>query len=80
MATLHEVLSAFSTATTISAPQMAGGLLTLCAGVGGVLVLAWLFQVGQEAVRGSIYHGPRALLLVIAAFVTLTIILGIFYD
>ncbi len=80
MASLADVLSAFHRATQIHAPNVAGGLLVVCAGVGGVLVLAWILQVGHEAARGTWYHAPQTLLLVIAAFLVLILVLGVFYD
>ena len=80
MATLNEVLSAFHDATQVSAPTLAGSLLTICAGLGGVLVLAWLFQVGRDAMRGSVYRATTALLLVVAAYFVLIVTLGVFYE
>lgn len=80
MASFADVLSAFQSATQIHAPNVAGGLLVVCAGVGGVLVLAWMLRVGHEAARGTLYHAPHALLLVIAAFLVLILVLGVFYD
>lgn len=79
MATLHEVLGAFSAATSLNAPHVAGALLTVCAGVGGVLVLAWVFQAGTDALRGGALHAPRLVLLSVAAFLVLLITLGVFY-
>ncbi len=80
MASFADVLSAFQSATQLNAPNVAGGLLVVCAGVGGVLILAWILQVGHEAARGKLYHAPQALLLVIAAFLVLMLVLGVFYD
>ena len=80
MASFADVLSAFHSATQIHAPNLAGGLLVVCAGVGGVLVLAWILQVGHEAARGTWYHAPPILLRVIAAFLVLLLVLGVFYD
>lgn len=79
MPTLADVLSAFSGATAVAAPNLAGALLVVCGGVGGVLVLAWVFQVGHEALRGSVLHAPRLLLLALAALFILIAILGVFY-
>lgn len=79
MAALDAVLGAFSAATHVAAPNLAGALLVACGGVGGVLVLAWIFQVGRDAVRGSVLHAPQALLLVLAAFSLLIATLGVFY-
>lgn len=80
MASWVDVLSAFRDATQIHAPNLAGGLLVVCAGVGGVLVLAWILRVGHDAARGTLYHAPQTLLLVIAAFLILLLVLGVFYD
>ena len=80
MASWAAVLSAFQSATHIHAPNVAGGLLVVCVGVGGVLVLAWMLQVGHEAARGQWYHAPQTLLRVIAAFLVLLLVLGVFYD
>ena len=80
MVALAEVLSAFAGATGLHALNFAGGLLITCAVLGGVLLLAWVFQVGREAVRGAFYHSPRVLMLVIAAFLVLIIVLGVFYS
>ena len=44
MVTLAEVLSAFAGATGLHALNFAGGLLITCAVLGGVLLLAWVFQ------------------------------------
>ena len=79
MVALAEVLSAFNGATGLSALNLAGGLLITCAGLGGLLLLAWVFRVGQEAMRGTFYHAPRVLMLVIAAFLVLIVTLGVFY-
>lgn len=80
MATLEAVLSAFHDATQVSAPTLAGSLLTICAGLGGALALAWLFQVGRDAMRGPVYRAPLTLLLVVAAFFILITALGVFYE
>ncbi len=80
MATLDEVLSAFHDATQVSAPTLAGSLLVICVGVGGVLVLAWVFQVGRDATRGAVYRAPLALMWVIAALFVLIATLGVFYQ
>ncbi len=80
MATLNEVLSAFHDATQVSAPTLAGSLLVICAGVGGLLVLAWVFQVGRDAMQGVVYRAPTALLWVIAALFFLIATLGVFYQ
>ncbi|MFZ1827657.1 MAG: hypothetical protein WAW42_02570 [Candidatus Competibacteraceae bacterium] len=80
MASFADVLSAFSDATHINAPNLAGGLLVVCVGVGGVLILAWVLQVGHDAARGALYRAPQTLLLVIAAFLVLLLVLGVFYD
>ena len=80
MATLNEVLTAFQGATQVSAPTLAGSLLVICAGVGGVLAVAWIFQVGREAVRGSLHRAPITLLLIIVAFIFLIGSIGVFYE
>ncbi len=79
MVSLGEVLGAFSAATHVSAPNLAGALWVVCGGVGGVLVLTWIFRVGQDAVRGSALHAPQALLLALAAFFLLIATVGVFY-
>lgn len=79
MATLNEVLAAFQGATQVSAPTLAGSLLVICTGVGGILALAWIFQVSREAVRGSLHRASMTLLFVIAAFIFLMISIGVFY-
>lgn len=79
MAALADVLSAFGDATQVSAPTLAGALLVISGGVGGILVLAWILQVSREATRGSVHRAPTVLLLVIAAFFVLIATLGVFY-
>ena len=80
MATLNDVLTAFQGATQVSAPTLAGSLLVICAGVGGVLAVAWVFQVSREAVRGSLHRAPITLLLIIVAFIFLIGSIGVFYE
>jgi len=79
MATLAEIQSAFQSATGVEATHLAGGLMALCAGFGAWLVLAWVFQVGSEALSGSLHHAPRALLWVIAALLFFVSTLGVLY-
>lgn len=78
-ASLSEVLTAFKAATPVEAPNFAGGLFAVSLAVGGVLVLAWLFQAGRNAGPGAFLQAPRVLLLVAAAFMTLLFTLGVFY-
>ena len=80
MATLNDVLTAFQGATQVSAPTLAGSLLVICAGVGGVLAVAWVFQVSREAVRGSLHRAPLTLLFIVAAFAILISAMGVFYQ
>ena len=80
MAALTEILSAFQSATGVEATHLAGGLMVLCAGFGAWLVLAWIFQVGFEAVRGSVDLAPRALLWVLAALLFFVSTLGVLYS
>ena len=80
MAALTEILSAFQSATGVEATHLAGGLMVLCAGFSAWLVLAWIFQVGFDAVRGSVDHTPRALLWVLAALIFLVSTLGVLYS
>ena len=80
MATLNDVLTAFQGATQVSAPTLAGSLLVICAGVGGILAVAWVFQVSREAVRGSLHRAPITLLLIIVAFIFLIGSIGVFYE
>lgn len=78
-ASLSEVLTAFKAATPVEAPNFAGGLFAVSLAVGGVLFLAWLFKAGSGAVSGSFLQVPRAVLLIVAAFVVLLLTLGVFY-
>ena len=80
MVALAEVLSAFAGATGLHALNLAGGLLITCAVLGGVLLLAWVFQVGREAVRGTFYHAPRVWMFINAAFLVLIVTLGVLYT
>ena len=78
---MNEVLSAFFAATQLRAPTLAGSLIAACVAVGTVLVLGWLLQVGSDAVRGGdSARAPQVLLLVVAAFVALVSVLGVFYQ
>ena len=79
MATLAEVLEAFQTATRTDPLHLAGGLLAICAGVGGVLALAWAFRAARAARLGAAADAPRVLLLSVMAFLVLLSTLGIFY-
>ncbi|MCP5451536.1 MAG: hypothetical protein H6972_13515 [Gammaproteobacteria bacterium] len=79
MATLTDIQSAFQSATGVEPAHLAGGLMALCAGFGAWLVLAWVFQVGSEALSGSLHHAPRALLWVIAALLFFVSTLGVLY-
>ena len=54
-----------------------GFLLTICAGVGGVLVLAWVFQVGRDATRGRLPR-PSRVDVGGSRFVCLIATLGVF--
>ena len=77
---LSEVLSVFAAATQLRAPTLAGSLIAVCVAVGTVLVLGWLLHVGSDVVRGGdAARAPRVLLLVVAAFVVLISVLGVFY-
>ena len=77
---MSEVLSVFAAATQLRAPALAGSLIAVCVAVGTVLVLGWLLQVGSDAVRGGdAARAPHVLLLVVAAFVVLVAVLGVFY-
>ena len=80
MATATEVMGAFSEATRVPATGLAGSLLVVCVGVGGLLLVAWVYRAGQEARRGSIPHAARMVLLVVAAFSVLFLTLGVFYK
>jgi hypothetical protein len=80
MAALTEIQSAFQSATGVEATHLAGGLMVLCAGFGAWLVLTWVFQVGFEALQGSFYHAPRALLWVLAALLFFVSTLGVVYS
>jgi len=78
---MSEVLSVFAAATHLRAPTLAGSLIAVCVAVGTVLVLGWLLQVGSDAVRGGdAARAPHVLLLVVAAFVALVSVLGVFYQ
>ena len=78
---MSEVLSVFAAATQLRAPTLAGSLIAVCVAVGTVLVLGWLLQVGSDAVRGGdAARAPHVLLLVVAAFVALVSVLGVFYQ
>ena len=77
---LNDVLSAFKEATPLEAPNVAGGLWVTSVALGGVLVLAWLFQAGRNAAPGGFLQAPRVWLLVVAAFITLLLTLGVFYQ
>jgi len=78
---MNEVLSAFFAATQLRAPAIAGSLIAVCVAVGTVLVLGWLLHVGLEAVRGGDFaRVPHVLLLVVAAFLVLVSVLGVFYS
>ena len=78
---MNEVLSAFFAATQLRAPALAGSLIAACVAVGTVLFLGWLLQVGSEVVRGGdSARAPQVLLLVVAAFVALVSVLGVFYQ
>ena len=78
---MSEVLSVFAAATQLRAPTLAGSLIAVCVAVGTVLVLGWLLQVGSDAVRGGdAARAPLVLLLVVAAFVALISVLGVFYQ
>ena len=78
---MSEVLSVFAAATQLRAPALAGSLIAVCVAVGTVLVLGWLLQVGSDAVRGGdSARAPLVLLLVVAAFVALISVLGVFYQ
>ena len=79
--TMSEVLRVFAAATHLRAPTLAGSLIAVCVAVGTVLVLGWLLQVGSDAVRGGdSARAPQVLLLVVAAFVVLVAVLGVFYQ
>ena len=78
---MNEVLSAFFAATHLRAPAIAGSLIAVCVAVGTVLVLGWLLHVGSDAVRGGDFaRAPHVLLLVVAAFLVLIAVLGVFYS
>ena len=78
---MSEGLSVFTAATQLRAPTLAGSLIAVCAAVGTVLVLGWLLHVGSDAVRGGDpARAPHVLLLVVAAFVVLLSVLGVFYQ
>lgn len=77
---MSDVLNVFTAATQLRAPTLAGSLIAVCAAVGTVLVLGWLLHVGSDAVRGGDpARAPQVLLLVVAAFVVLLSVLGVFY-
>jgi hypothetical protein len=79
--TMNDVLSAFFAATQLRAPAIAGSLIAVCVAVGTVLVLGWLLHVGSDAVRGGDFaRAPHVLLLVVAAFLVLVSVLGVFYS
>ena len=79
--TMSEVLRVFAAATHLRAPTLAGSLIAVCVAVGTLLVLGWLLQVGSDAVRGGdAARAPQVLLLVVAAFVALVAVLGVFYQ
>ena len=70
----HAVLYAKLASATASCLQR-------CVAVGTVLVLGWLLHVGSDAVRGGdSARAPQVLLLVVAAFVVLVAVLGVFYQ
>lgn len=78
---MSEVLRVFAAATHLRAPTLAGSLIAVCVAVGTVLVLGWLLHVGSEAVRsGDFARAPHVLLLVVAAFLVLVSVLGVFYS
>jgi hypothetical protein len=78
---MNEVLSAFFAATQLRAPAIAGSLIAVCVAVGTVLVLGWLLHVGSDVVRGGDFaRAPHVLLLVVAAFLVLVSVLGVFYS
>ena len=78
---MSEVLSVFAAATHLRAPTLAGSLIAVCVAVGTVLVLGWLLHVGSEVARGGdSARAPQVLLLVVAAFVALVAVLGVFYQ
>ena len=78
---MSEVLSVFAAATQLRAPTLAGSLIAVCVAVGTVLVLGWLLHVGSEVARGGdSARAPQVLLLVVAAFVALVAVLGVFYQ
>lgn len=77
---LTDVLAAFSAATGVHALNLAGILLLVCTGLGGVLTLAWVLHAGQEALRHGGLRAPRTVLFSVAAFLFLLIILGALYD
>ena len=78
---MSEVLSVFTAATQLRAPTLAGSLIAVCVAVGTVLVLGWLLHVGSDAVRGGDpARAPHVLLLIVAAFVVLVSVLGVFYQ
>ena len=79
--TMSEVLRVFAAATHLRAPTLAGSLIAVCVAVGTVLVLGWLLHVGSEVARGGdSARAPQVLLLVVAAFVALVAVLGVFYQ
>ena len=78
---MSEVLRVFAAATHLRAPTLAGSLIAVCVAVGTVLVLGWLLHVGSDAVRGGDFaRAPHVLLLVVAAFLVLVSVLGVFYS
>lgn len=77
---MGEVLTAFTDATGLHAPNLAGTIVLLSAALGGLLALAWVLRSGGEALRGGVLHAPRAVLLGVAAFLFLIIVLGVWYD
>ena len=76
---MADILQAFAEATRLQAPHLAGALVLISAALGGVLLLMWLFHISHMAASSSV-TAPKALALVIGAFSTLLILLGVFYD
>jgi len=80
MPTAADILSAFQAGTKVQATGFAAVLLSVCAAMGVLLTLAWVFRTQAEALRGAVLRATHVLLLVAAAFSVFVLSLGVFYK